>query len=78
MKGSGWNAVQSFWVVLITMGCGKLNENGSHRFMGCATIRRCGFVRLDVALLKEVCHLGWASTFQTLKPDPLSLSLYAV
>jgi hypothetical protein len=26
-----------------------------------------------VALLEDVCHLGWALGFQMLKPDPASL-----
>ena len=36
------------------VGCGGLNMLN----IGSTTIRRCGLVRIGVALLEEVCHCG--------------------
>jgi hypothetical protein len=41
--------------------CGGLNENGPHRPIVTGTTRRCGFVRIGVALLEKVCH--WREDF---------------
>ena len=38
--------------------CSSLNVTGSHKLIGSATIRRCDFVGVYVALLEEVCHYG--------------------
>ena len=38
--------------------CGSLNVIGSHRLTESDTLRRCGFVKVGMALLKEVCHCG--------------------
>jgi hypothetical protein len=57
--------------------CGGLNENGSHRLRGSATVRRCSLIKVDMALLEEVCHWGWALRFQMLKPGSVTLSLPA-
>ena len=35
--------------------CGGLKENGSIRS---GTIRKCGFVRLRIALFEVACHCG--------------------
>lgn len=37
---------------------GGLNVIGSHNLIGNDTIRRCGFVAVDMALLKEVFPCG--------------------
>ena len=42
---------------------------------GSGTIGRCGLVGVGVALLKVVCHWGWALGFQKLKPGP-AISLF--
>ena len=47
---------------------GSLNENGPHRPIGSDTIRKCGLVGVQVALMGEMCHLGWALRSQMLKP----------
>jgi hypothetical protein len=49
--------------------CAVLDENGSHRAIGSGATRRCGLVRVGVALLEEVCHWGWTLRFQKLEPD---------
>ena len=36
--------------------CGGLNENGPLRLIGNGTIRKCGLVKVGVALLEEMCH----------------------
>lgn len=37
-------------------GCGRLSVIGPHNLIGSDTIRSCGFVKLDMALLEKVCH----------------------
>jgi hypothetical protein len=53
-----------------------LNENDPYRLTGSGAIRRCGFIGVGVALLKEVCHCGWALRFQKLMPGPVAHSLF--
>ena len=45
--------------------CGGLSKNDPHRLMclniwpiGNSTIRKCGLVRVGVALLEEICYCG--------------------
>ena len=38
--------------------CGNLNIIGPHNLIGGGSIRMCGFVGVDMALLEEVCHCG--------------------
>ena len=35
-------------------------------------IKRCGLVGVNVALLEEMCHSGWALKFQKAKPGPVA------
>lgn len=55
--------------------CGGLKKNGPHRLIRSGTIRRYDLVGVNVALLEEACHLGWALWFQMLKPGLVSHSL---
>lgn len=56
---------------------GGLHENGLRRPIGSGTIRRCGILRVGVALLKEVRHWGQSLRFHILKPGPVALSIPA-
>ena len=38
--------------------CGSLNVIGPHNLIGSGITGRCGFVRLGMILLKEMCHCG--------------------
>jgi hypothetical protein len=46
--------------------CGGLNRNAHHMYKyftvwssTSGSIRSCGLIKVDVALLKEMCHLRW-------------------
>lgn len=43
-----WGLVGCF-LVLVSL-CGGLNKTGSHRPIGCGTVRRCGFVGRGILL----------------------------
>ena len=62
--------------------CSGLNGNYPNRLMclsawtiGSGTVRRCGLLRVDVALLEEACHWGW--DFIMFKAGPAFFSLLA-
>ena len=40
------------------MECGNLNIIDLNNLIRCNTIRRCGFVEVDMTLLEEGCHCG--------------------
>lgn len=44
-----------------------MNKNGPHRLIRSASLK-FGLHGVGVVLLEEVCHRGWASRFQKLKP----------
>jgi hypothetical protein len=45
---------------IIFVACGDLNKNGPHRPIGSGTIRRCGLIEVEVALLEEHVTRGLA------------------
>jgi hypothetical protein len=57
--------------------CGGLNEMEHLELIRSGTIKRCDLVGVNVALLKEVCHWGWALRVQKLKSGPLAQLLSA-
>lgn len=38
--------------------CGSLNAISQNNLIGNSTIRRCGFIGVDMALLEEMCRWG--------------------
>lgn len=47
----------SITIVDMHICCGSLNTISSHNIIGSDTIRRCGYVGKDIALLEEVSRL---------------------
>lgn len=47
-----------------------LNVIGPARLVGSGIIRKCGLGGVDVALVEEVCHWGWALRAQMLPVNP--------
>ena len=66
-----------FSLSISLLGCGALNENGSHRVIGNGIIKRCSLVGVGVASLEEVCYWRYALRFHLLRPGQGSHSLPA-
>lgn len=47
----------TLWTVALGY-CGSLNAINSHKLIERGTIRRCGYIGVDMSLLEEVCHCG--------------------
>ena len=56
--------------------CGSLNKNDPYRPIESGTVRRCGLVEEDAALLEEVRHYEVGLRSPELQPAPVVLLLY--
>jgi hypothetical protein len=52
-----------------------VTHQGVESFERIRRIRRCGIVGVDVSLLEEVCHRGWALRLQKTTRAPMLHSL---